>query len=150
MIEFISSAFGVSINANPLDSCVSGLRITLTSSYTRFSALSQDLISSLVTQTGKFPRKTVKLILARRYSVFGDLARHFSDAIREANLSYHTQQGLVNRKFFVTRCLRRRMSTIRCSDLDWVAGSLREIGFVLKNSWYEASGSRLGSFLHFQ
>jgi hypothetical protein len=32
-------------------------------------------MSSLVTQAGKFPRKTVKLILARRYSVFGDLAR---------------------------------------------------------------------------
>src|SRR6202011_5241201 len=43
-------------------SCVSGLRITFTSSYTRFSALSQDLISSFVTQTGRLPRKTVKLI----------------------------------------------------------------------------------------
>src|ERR1700682_5693779 len=62
MMEFISSELGVSMNANPLDSCVSGLRITLTSSYTKFSALSQDLISSFVTQTGRFPRKTVKLI----------------------------------------------------------------------------------------
>src|ERR1700676_3363130 len=75
MIDCISSVFGVSMNANPFDSCVSGFRITFTSSYTRFSALSQDLISSLVTQTGKFPRKTVKLILASRYSVLGDLAR---------------------------------------------------------------------------
>ena len=28
MIEFISSVFGDSMNAKPLDSCVSGLRIT--------------------------------------------------------------------------------------------------------------------------
>ena len=63
MIEFISSWFGDSIKANPLDSCVSGLRITLTASATRLSAASHDLISSAVTQTGRFPRNTVKLIL---------------------------------------------------------------------------------------
>src|SRR5271165_1028696 len=62
MMELISSEFGVSMNAKPLDSCVSGLRITFTSSKTRFSALSQDLISSLVTHAGRFPRNTVKLI----------------------------------------------------------------------------------------
>ena len=63
MIEFISSAFGASMNAKPLDSCVSGLRMTFTASETKPSAVSQDLISSAVTQTGRFPRKTVKLIL---------------------------------------------------------------------------------------
>jgi len=62
MIEFISSTFGASINANPLDSCVSGLRMTLIESATRFSAESQDLISSAVTQAGRLPRKTVLLI----------------------------------------------------------------------------------------
>jgi len=46
IIAFISSAFGASINAKPLDSCVSGLRITLIASATKFSALSQPLISS--------------------------------------------------------------------------------------------------------
>jgi hypothetical protein len=66
MMECISSAFGASINAKPLDSCVSGLRITLIASATRFSALSQPLISSAVTQTGRLPRNTVKLI--RRFS----------------------------------------------------------------------------------
>src|SRR5438477_11571565 len=72
MMEFISSELGVSMNAKPFDSWVSGLRITLTSSYTRFSELSQDLISSLVTQTGRFPRNTVKLIYFWSNSV-GDL-----------------------------------------------------------------------------
>src|SRR5579862_2274372 len=62
MIAFISSVFGASINAKPLDSCVSGLRITLIASATRFSAESQPLMSSAVTQAGKLPRKTVKLI----------------------------------------------------------------------------------------
>ena len=62
MIEFISSTLGASINANPLDSCVSGLRMTLIESATRFSAESQDLISSAVTQAGRLPRKTVLLI----------------------------------------------------------------------------------------
>src|SRR5690349_23031547 len=62
MMEFIYSAFGASINAKPLDSCVSGLRITLIASATRFSAVSHPLISSAVTQVGKLPRKTVKLI----------------------------------------------------------------------------------------
>ena len=62
MIAFISSVFGASINANPLDSCVSGLRITLIASATRFSAASQPLMSSAVTQAGRLPRKTVKLI----------------------------------------------------------------------------------------
>ena len=62
MIAFISSAFGASINAKPLDSCVSGLRITLIASATKFSAVSQPLISSAVTQAGKLPRNTVKLI----------------------------------------------------------------------------------------
>ena len=62
MIEFISSTLGASMNANPLDSCVSGLRMTLIESATRFSAESQDLISSAVTQAGRLPRKTVLLI----------------------------------------------------------------------------------------
>src|SRR2546430_9563332 len=66
MIRFISSELGVSMKANPFDSWVSGLRITFTSSNTRFSAFNQDLISSLVTHTGKFPRNTVKLILRCR------------------------------------------------------------------------------------
>ncbi len=51
------------MKANPFDSCVSGLRITFTASETKFSAVSHDLISSAVTQTGIFPRNTVKLIL---------------------------------------------------------------------------------------
>lgn len=51
------------MKANPFDSCVSGLRITLTASETRLSAVSHDFISSAVTQTGIFPRNTVKLIL---------------------------------------------------------------------------------------
>lgn len=50
------------MNANPLDSCVSGLRMTLMESATRFSAESQDLMSSAVTQAGRLPRKTVLLI----------------------------------------------------------------------------------------
>ena len=62
MIEFISSVFGASMNAKPFDSCVSGLRMTLIASATRFSAVSHPLISSAVTQTGRFPKKTVKLI----------------------------------------------------------------------------------------
>src|SRR5215471_11381722 len=62
------------MNAKPLDSCVSGLRITLIASATRLSALSQPLMSSAVTQAGRLPRKIVKLI--RRFvvnSVGGDL-----------------------------------------------------------------------------
>ena len=59
MIEFISSVLGASMNANPLDSCVSGLRITLIASATKFSAVSHPLISSAVTQVGKLPKKTV-------------------------------------------------------------------------------------------
>ena len=62
MMEFISSVLGASMNAKPLDSCVSGLRITLIASATRFSAVSHPLISSAVTQVGKLPKKTVKLI----------------------------------------------------------------------------------------
>ena len=62
MIAFISSWLGASMKAKPFDSCVSGLRITLTASATRLSEVSHDLMSSAVTQTGRFPRKTVKLI----------------------------------------------------------------------------------------
>ena len=62
MMEFISSVLGASMNAKPLDSCVSGVRITLIASATRFSAVSHPLISSAVTQVGKLPKKTVKLI----------------------------------------------------------------------------------------
>ena len=62
IIEFISSTFGASMKANPLDSWVSGLRMTLIESATRFSAESQDLMSSAVTQAGRLPRKTVLLI----------------------------------------------------------------------------------------
>jgi len=62
MMEFISSVLGASMKAKPFDSCVSGLRMTLIASATRFSALSQPLISSAVTQAGRLPKKTVKLI----------------------------------------------------------------------------------------
>ena len=62
MIEFISSVFGASMNAKPFDSCVSGLRMTLIASATRFSACSQPMISSAVTQVARLPKKTVKLI----------------------------------------------------------------------------------------
>src|ERR1017187_431867 len=62
MIACISSAVGASTNAKPLDSCVSWLRITLTESATRFSAVSHALISSAVTHVGRLPRKTVKFI----------------------------------------------------------------------------------------
>ncbi len=61
MMDCISSAVGASTKANPLDSCVSWLRITLTESATRSSAASHCLISSAVTQVGRLPRKTVKL-----------------------------------------------------------------------------------------
>ena len=71
------------MNANPFDSCVSGFRITFTSSYTRFSALSQDLMSSLVTQTGKFPRNTVKLKLSLA-PLSGICWNGFADAIHES------------------------------------------------------------------
>src|ERR1700678_208404 len=86
MIKLICSELGVSINAKPFDSRVSGLRITLTSSYTRFSALSQDLISSLVTQTGKFPRNTVKLIRGLSLTPFlGIWRNYFADAIHASS-----------------------------------------------------------------
>src|ERR1019366_3459294 len=62
MIDCISSLVGASTNAKPLDSCVSWLRITLTPSATRSSAASHCLISSAVTQVGRLPRNTVKLI----------------------------------------------------------------------------------------
>src|ERR1035441_9124583 len=62
MIDCISSFVGASTNAKPLDSCVSWLRITLTASATRSSAASHCLISSAVTQVGRLPRNTVKLI----------------------------------------------------------------------------------------
>lgn len=51
------------MKAKPLDSCVSGLRITLTLSATRPSADNHALMSSAVTHVGRFPRNTVKLIL---------------------------------------------------------------------------------------
>lgn len=69
MIDCISSAVGASTNANPLDSCVSWLRITLMESATRSSAVSHCLMSSAVTQAGRLPRNTVKLIQWYRYSV---------------------------------------------------------------------------------
>src|ERR1019366_5451457 len=62
MIDCISSLVGASTNAKPLDSCVSWLRITLTPSATRSSAASHCLMSSAVTQVGRLPRNTVKLI----------------------------------------------------------------------------------------
>ena len=62
IIACISSGVGASTNANPLDSCVSWLRITFTESATRSSAASHCLISSAVTHMGRLPRKTVKLI----------------------------------------------------------------------------------------
>jgi hypothetical protein len=87
MIECISSAFGDSINAKPFDSCVSGLRMTLIASATRFSALSQPLISSAVTQTGKLPRNTVKLI--RRFSSTPLEGVCLREVILEALICYH-------------------------------------------------------------
>src|SRR5579864_8531656 len=62
MMDCISSAVGASIKANPFDSWVSWLRITLIESATRSSAVNHCLISSAVTQVGRFPKKTVKLI----------------------------------------------------------------------------------------
>ena len=62
IIACISSVVGASINANPLDSCVSWFRMTLTESATRSSAASHCLMSSAVTHMGKLPKKTVKLI----------------------------------------------------------------------------------------
>lgn len=62
IIACISSCVGASTNANPLDSCVSWFRITLTESETRSSADSHCLMSSAVTQVGRLPKKTVKLI----------------------------------------------------------------------------------------
>jgi hypothetical protein len=80
MMDCISSLLGASIKAKPFDSCVSGLRMTLIWSATRFSAVSHDLISSEVTQAGKFPRKTVKLIswyLSLSFSLLVQAARQF-------------------------------------------------------------------------
>src|SRR5205085_11327088 len=62
MMDCISSAVGASIKAKPLDSWVSWFRITLIESATRSSAVSHCLISSAVTQVGRLPKKTVKLI----------------------------------------------------------------------------------------
>src|SRR5205807_2592472 len=62
MIACISSGVGASTNAKPFDSWVSWLRITLTASATRSSAASHCLMSSAVTQVGRLPRNTVKLI----------------------------------------------------------------------------------------
>ena len=61
MIACISSAVGASTNAKPLDSCVSWLRITLTESATRFSAVSHALISSAVTHVGRLPKKNSEI-----------------------------------------------------------------------------------------
>src|SRR6185312_14867106 len=84
MMDPISSWFGASMNANPLDSCVSGLRITLTASATKLSAASHDLISSAVTQTGRFPRNTVKLI---RYSYQLRIGEGFFEAMPRRRFS---------------------------------------------------------------
>ena len=76
MIACISSGVGASTKAKPFDSCVSWLRITLIESATRSSADSQVLISSAVTHTGRFPRKTVKLnCLCTPFVGFDALAR---------------------------------------------------------------------------
>src|SRR4051812_36431550 len=84
MIACISSAVGASTNAKPFDSCVSWFRMTLTESATRSSAASHCLMSSAVTQVGRLPRKTVKLIqlilLLRRLD-FGTSKREDSDLI---------------------------------------------------------------------
>ena len=80
MIACISSAVGASTNAKPLDSCVSWLRITLTASATRSSAASHCLISSAVTQVGRLPRNTVKLIQLILLLRWLDL-RHFKERI---------------------------------------------------------------------
>lgn len=62
MIRFISSSLGASMKAKPLDSWVSGLRMTFTQSATRLSETSHCLTSSAVTHVGRLPRKTVELI----------------------------------------------------------------------------------------
>jgi hypothetical protein len=90
MIDCISSDVGASTKANPFDSCVSWFRITFTASATRSSAASHCLISSAVTQTGRLPRKTVKLIQLILLLRWLDL-RHFKgrichiDSIRVSN-----------------------------------------------------------------
>ena len=78
MILCISSPFGASMKAKPFDSCVSGFRMTLIESATRLSAWSQDLMSSAVTQVGRFPRKTVQLIL---WYVFYSVGIGFRDRV---------------------------------------------------------------------
>src|SRR5437660_12882512 len=84
------------MNAKPLDSSVSGLRITLTASATRLSAVSQPLISSAVTQTGKLPRKTVKLI--RRLSSTPLVGVLLRETLPEALTSYHSPRDGAARK----------------------------------------------------
>lgn len=59
------------MKAKPFDSWVSGLRMTLIESATRFSAFNHDLISSAVTQVGRFPKNTVKLILLVVFAPWG-------------------------------------------------------------------------------
>ena len=86
------------MNAKPLDSCVSGLRITLIASATRFSAVSQPLISSAVTQTGKLPKNTVKLIRWLSSTPCGGLA---SKILRGINMLPHSPPA-VNEKLRYT------------------------------------------------
>lgn len=101
MIACISSAFGASMKAKPLDSCVSGLRITLMESQTKDSAISQDWISSAVTQGGKLPRKMVKLILEKGVSVIGNWGANGKGTIhvRPLNGSKNLQRKPSNAKF---------------------------------------------------
>src|SRR5580658_6535277 len=101
MIAFISSVFGDSINAKPLDSCVSGLRITLIASATRFSAASQPLISSAVTQAGKLPRKTVKLI--QRLSSTPPVGDCFEEVFHESTSMLTQPWARVNRQMLNSR-----------------------------------------------
>ena len=82
MMACISSLLGASMKAKPLDSCVSGLRMTLIASETRPSAVNQDLMSSAVTHVGRFPRNTVKLILFDCYLLRGDCC--FRDRVGRA------------------------------------------------------------------
>ncbi len=99
MIDCISSAVGASTKAKPLDSCVSWLRITFTASATKSSAASHCLMSSAVTQVGRLPRKTVKLIQLVLLLRWLDL-RHFKGRIPICHLnSIRVLKRIANDRF---------------------------------------------------
>src|ERR1700712_4104897 len=98
------------MKANPFDSCVSGLRMTLIASATRFSEDSHDLISSAVTQTGRFPRKTVKLISVFSLLRDGSTRRtsghvHIPEASSMLAQAFQNGKQQINRKPFAGQAL---------------------------------------------